>query len=210
MTRAVQLRRSLAALVVLSAAGLSGCDGQANTLGERPPRPVDFADEIALRTTPSPVNLDDNPGADGLVVRVELYRVRGTNVELLTVKGALEFSLYEGAVGSPARGEVKAFRTWRYSGKELDPQEARTQYRAFSFQTLMVGVVSLGLGSLTERDATVRTVLARGIAGWGYTVPLGWGKPGPATSSVTVTARYVPPRGRPIAAAPVTISIRAH
>lgn len=49
-------------------------------------------------------------------------------------------------------------------GVELDPEEARIQYRAFSFQTLMVGVVSLGLGSLTERDATVRTVLARGIA----------------------------------------------
>lgn len=174
MTRAVQLRRSLAALAVLSAAGLLGCDGQANTLGERPPQPVDFADEIALRTTPSPVNLDDNPGVDGLVVRVELYRVRGTNVELLTVKGALEFSLYEGVVGSAARGEVKAFRTWRYAGKELE------------------------------------RFLARGIAGWGYTVPLGWGKPGPSTSSVTLTGKYVPPRGRPMAAAPVTISIRAH
>lgn len=88
---------------------------------------MDFADEIALRTTPSPVNLDDNPGVDGLVVRVELYRVRGTNVELLTVKGALEFSLYEGVVGSAARGEVKAFRTWRYAGKELERFLARNR-----------------------------------------------------------------------------------
>ena len=49
-------------------------------------------------------------------------------------------------------------------GVTLDPAEAREQYRAFSFQTLMVGVVSLGLGGLTEREATVRTVLRREVA----------------------------------------------
>ncbi len=49
-------------------------------------------------------------------------------------------------------------------GVVLDPHEAREQYRAFSFQTLMVGVVSLGLGGLTERADTVRTVLRREVA----------------------------------------------
>jgi hypothetical protein len=49
-------------------------------------------------------------------------------------------------------------------GVELDAIMARDQYRAFSFQTLMVAVVSIGLGSLTERDETVRTVLRRSVA----------------------------------------------
>jgi len=49
-------------------------------------------------------------------------------------------------------------------GVVLDPADAREQYRALSFQTLMVAVVSIGLGSLTERDATVRTVLRRSVA----------------------------------------------
>ena len=49
-------------------------------------------------------------------------------------------------------------------GIPLDPNEARERYRAYSFQTLMVALVSLGLGSLTERDETLRTVLARGLA----------------------------------------------
>jgi len=49
-------------------------------------------------------------------------------------------------------------------GVALDAQEAREQYRAFSFQTLMVAVTSIGLGSLTERDATVRTLLRRSAA----------------------------------------------
>jgi hypothetical protein len=49
-------------------------------------------------------------------------------------------------------------------GVVLDAGEAREQYRAFSFQTLMVGVVSLGLGGLAEREATLRTVLRREVA----------------------------------------------
>jgi hypothetical protein len=49
-------------------------------------------------------------------------------------------------------------------GIGLDPEDARRQYRAFSFQTLMVAVTSVGLGALTERDDTVRTVLRRSVA----------------------------------------------
>lgn len=49
-------------------------------------------------------------------------------------------------------------------GVALGVKEAWERYRVYSFQTLMVAVVSLGLGSLTERDATLRTVLARGVA----------------------------------------------
>ena len=49
-------------------------------------------------------------------------------------------------------------------GVRLDFQEARDQYRAFSFQTLMVALTSIGLGTLTERDDTVRTVLRRSVA----------------------------------------------
>jgi ribosomal protein S18 acetylase RimI-like enzyme len=49
-------------------------------------------------------------------------------------------------------------------GVALDSEAARAQYRAFSFQTLMVGVVALGFGTLTEREETVRTVLRREVA----------------------------------------------
>ena len=49
-------------------------------------------------------------------------------------------------------------------GVTLDAADAHDQYRALSFQTLMVAVVSIGLGSLTERDETVRTVLRRSVA----------------------------------------------
>jgi len=49
-------------------------------------------------------------------------------------------------------------------GVRLDPEEARNQYRGYSFQTLMVALTSIGLGTLTERDETVRTILRRSVA----------------------------------------------
>jgi hypothetical protein len=49
-------------------------------------------------------------------------------------------------------------------GVQLDANDARHYYRAYSFQTLMVAVTSIGLGALTERTDTVRTVLERSLA----------------------------------------------
>lgn len=49
-------------------------------------------------------------------------------------------------------------------GVSLSKPDAFEQYRAFSFQTLMVGVVPLGLGNLTERDTTVRAITRRSAA----------------------------------------------
>jgi hypothetical protein len=49
-------------------------------------------------------------------------------------------------------------------GSPLTPDEAWEQYRAFSFQTLMTAVVSLGLGSFTDSDAVMRAMLERSAA----------------------------------------------
>ncbi|MFK7896295.1 MAG: phosphotransferase [Myxococcota bacterium] len=46
----------------------------------------------------------------------------------------------------------------------LTPETAFEQYRAFSFQTLVVGVVPLGLSNLTERNETVRAITRRSAA----------------------------------------------
>ena len=49
-------------------------------------------------------------------------------------------------------------------GIALDPDLAFAQYRALTFQTLVVALVSLGLGPLTEREETMRTILSRSLA----------------------------------------------
>jgi hypothetical protein len=69
-------------------------------------------------------------------------------------------------------------------GQAQGLDEARERYRALAFQTLLVAVASLGLGSLTERAAILRTALARSVAAidrlefaestgreWGLTFP---------------------------------------
>ena len=49
-------------------------------------------------------------------------------------------------------------------GVSLDRARAREQYVASSLQTLLVAVTTIGLGSLTERSETLRTVLRRNLA----------------------------------------------
>ena len=49
-------------------------------------------------------------------------------------------------------------------GIDLPYADAFEQYRAFSYQTLMVGVVPLGLAGLTERNETVLAVTRRSTA----------------------------------------------
>ncbi|MFT5697089.1 MAG: hypothetical protein ACI9QQ_003073, partial [Myxococcota bacterium] len=49
-------------------------------------------------------------------------------------------------------------------GVRLAKDLAVQQYRAYAFQTLMVAVTSIGLGTLTERDETVLTILRRSVA----------------------------------------------
>jgi hypothetical protein len=49
-------------------------------------------------------------------------------------------------------------------GVTLDEDEAWTQYRAYSFQTLMTSVVSLGLGTMTDMDEVLQVILARSVA----------------------------------------------
>ncbi len=49
-------------------------------------------------------------------------------------------------------------------GVRLAAEDARAQYRGYAFQTLMVAVASIGLGTLTESDETVRAILRRSTA----------------------------------------------
>lgn len=49
-------------------------------------------------------------------------------------------------------------------GLPLGRDQAWQDYRAFSFQTLMTAVVSLGLGSFTDSDEVIRAMLERSVS----------------------------------------------
>jgi hypothetical protein len=59
-------------------------------------------------------------------------------------------------------------------GVTLGEDEAWSQYRAYSFQTLMTSVVSLGLGTMTDMDEVLEVILARSVAALRRTDFAGW------------------------------------
>jgi hypothetical protein len=59
-------------------------------------------------------------------------------------------------------------------GVTLEFEAAWEQYRAFSFQTLMTIVVSLGLGGLTEKDSVMEEILRRSVAAVQRVDFVGW------------------------------------
>jgi len=62
----------------------------------------------------------------------------------------------------------------RRHGVMLGEEEAWAQYRAYSFQTLMTAVVSLGLGTMTDMDEVLEVILARSVAAIRRTNFAGW------------------------------------
>ena len=59
-------------------------------------------------------------------------------------------------------------------GVTLPYEEAWAQYRAYSFQTLMTSVVSLGTASMTDMDEVLEVILARSVAAIRRTDFAGW------------------------------------
>jgi hypothetical protein len=68
-------------------------------------------------------------------------------------------------------------------GAPLSPEQAWDQYRGFSFQSLMTAVVSLGLGSFTDSDAVIHTMLERSVTAVRRLDFAGWLDDLPSTSA---------------------------
>ncbi len=100
------------ALVLLAAVGC-----EPHTVSERPPMPVGQVDRLVLPTSPQPVNWNQQPGADGLVVQVFFFRDPAPLP--VTVKGSVEFLLYEGEPPAEGPHRTAPLHTWRFSGDEL-------------------------------------------------------------------------------------------
>ncbi|MBY0276067.1 ecdysteroid 22-kinase family protein, partial [Candidatus Binatia bacterium] len=112
-------------------------------------------------------NCFEHPAADGPGAAIGLLDFQGVHwgqgvrdvqyhlIDSLEpdVLASCERTLVDGYVAALAR-----------HGVVVDRDRAWQQYRLLALQTLVVALVSLGLGSLTEREETVRTVLRRSVA----------------------------------------------
>ncbi len=119
------------------------------------PRPVHAPDAINVQLTPpAPVNWNDEPGPDGLQVRVFMFCVgpRG-EVEAVPVAGTFVFTLYGGAVKTEGLAEAEPLQAWTYGPEQL-PGHLGQSYVGWGY------AFSLGWGK--EMPQTDRiTLLAR-------------------------------------------------
>ena len=123
----MSLGRALTISAALAAV-LCGCDGGsgAHRVSATPPRPVDAPDLIYPLCSHSPVNWDGEPGPDGISVVVLFFR-RDQDLPV-TVRGALEFALYDGVVQAAEIARVAPLRVWRFQGTQLSASLTRTAY----------------------------------------------------------------------------------
>ena len=70
------------------------------------------------------MNWDGVPGADGLEVRLHLFQY--SRQLPVTVKGSLEFLLYEGVVRPGEFAKARLYHTWRFGGQALQAHLGRS------------------------------------------------------------------------------------
>jgi hypothetical protein len=103
-------------LVVCACCVVCGGIGCAPTIGGSPPAPVNSVDRMDLFARPAALNWDDNPGPDGLEVRVHFYQ--RTQPLTVTVRGTLELLLFEGKVTAPQILTEKPFHVWSFASEQ--------------------------------------------------------------------------------------------
>jgi hypothetical protein len=91
-----------------------------------PPRAApERPDAISLYALPVAINLDNQPGADGL--RISLYAFRRTQPEPITLdSGRLEVRLYEGRLSGQELAETEPVQVWSFSAPQLRTHVKRT------------------------------------------------------------------------------------
>jgi len=103
-----------------------GCQGMGDVnVSRRPPRPVDEVDEIIMSLSPpTALNWDSMPGPDGFETQVHFFQL--AEPFSVTVKGSVEFALYEGRATPQTLADAEPFHVWRFEGDELGKHLGRS------------------------------------------------------------------------------------
>ena len=116
------------AAALLLAPLLCGCPPSRgpSAIGDRPPASVETVDTMLVQVAPTPVDWDGRPGPDGLMVAVTFFRQPAQLP--VTVRGAVEFHLYEGILRGEDLNRAKPLHSWQFSGAQLDASRARSAF----------------------------------------------------------------------------------
>ena len=123
--RVTILKSLLLVIAVVSAVVSSGCTPPAK---KGMPAPISHADRIGLFVPPNAIaNWDGEPGFDGVIAQVMLFRHKGGGLKSVLVTGDVDVMIYEGAKPDNLSDAIKPFFSWTFNAEELS-QRAVGQY----------------------------------------------------------------------------------
>ena len=118
------MTRPMAFFISVALAALAGCKAGPQKISAVPPAAVDTVDAMHVQCSYAPINWDGRPGPDGLMVLVLLFRQ--SRALPMTVRGTIEFSLYQGVVSTDEISDVKPAYSWLFQGARLQACQTRT------------------------------------------------------------------------------------
>ncbi len=112
--------KTLQLLAWMFALALAGCGGPGGRGSLRPPAPTVDVAGFSLSSSPTALNWDDKPGPDGVIARVQFFRL-GANDEVrsVPVKGELEFLLFDSKLSAAEVTQAQPSTIWRFPAEDL-------------------------------------------------------------------------------------------
>ena len=120
--RATMLKNLLVLIAVVSAAVSGGCTTATDKgISEtRRPAPEPHADRIGLMVPQKAiVNWDGEPGFDGAIAQVMLFKNTAGGPKSVLVSGEVDIMIYEGAKPDRFSDATKPFFSWTFKADEL-------------------------------------------------------------------------------------------
>lgn len=119
--------RTFVLLLILLALG---CSPQKQAIrkvdgGTKSSAPLPRVDAISLQAMPTAVNWDDQPGPDGLQIRLHLFQ-QTQPMPVVLERGQLEAVIYEGRVKAKQLSAAKPFYKWDYSAGALNRVKSKS------------------------------------------------------------------------------------
>jgi hypothetical protein len=111
--------KTVAKLILAAAAvaAVAGCEPPGKVSRIMPP-PVALVDRLGVHVERgAAINWDDEPGPDGVFVRVYCYQYH--QPKTVTINGVLEFMVFEGRLTTSTIDNAQALKVWKFTADEL-------------------------------------------------------------------------------------------
>lgn len=113
-----------------------GAPAEALGPGETSVAPSPRVDKLELESFPAAINMDQDPGADGVQLKLRLFNLQQPLAQRLS-RGEIEFVLYEGRIPDDEIGEAEPFYIWRYNSAEKLNRHGRKTLVGWQYEMVL-------------------------------------------------------------------------